>query len=67
MRPDPAAGGAAAPAERRRIGRILVVEDHADTRDLIAAALTAAGYEVDTALSADEALVLAPAAASTAW
>jgi circadian clock protein KaiB len=54
--PGPAAGGTVVPTERRRAGRILVVEDHSDTRELIAAALRAAAYEVDTATSADEAM-----------
>jgi DNA-binding response OmpR family regulator len=45
-----------ATAERRAPGRILVVEDHRDTRDLIAAALASAGYQVDSATSAEAAL-----------
>jgi CheY-like chemotaxis protein len=51
-----AEGRRAATAERRSSGRILVVEDHQDTRDLIAAALTSAGYQVDTATNAEAAL-----------
>jgi DNA-binding response OmpR family regulator len=46
----------AAPTERRSPGRILVVEDHPDTRELIAAALSGAKYETETASNAEEAL-----------
>jgi DNA-binding response OmpR family regulator len=42
--------------ERRAVGRILVVEDHPDTRELIAAALSGAGYETHTAANAEEGL-----------
>src|ERR1041384_63637 len=47
------------PPERRGKPRILVVDDYADARTLLAIALTRrAGYEVATAGTADEALRL---------
>ena len=41
-----------------RMVRVLVVDDHADSRDLIAFMLTSGGHEVRVAADADEALAL---------
>ena len=42
--------------EAVRSGRVLVVEDHADIRELIADVLTARGYQVRAAVDGDDAL-----------
>jgi CheY-like chemotaxis protein len=51
---------AAAPAEKPRPRRILVVDDNADGADMLAMLLKLEGHEVETALSGLEALERAP-------
>jgi two-component system, OmpR family, response regulator len=45
--------------QRARHGRVLVVDDEADIRDLVSRALQAAGYDIDTAADGDSGLALA--------
>lgn len=62
-----ARGEATSPPERRRArGAILVVDDMFLTRDLLRSALSAAGYQVVTAGSAEEAVALLPQLADLA-
>jgi PAS domain S-box-containing protein len=53
---EPAAEAAASPTADLDGVAVLVVEDEAETRDLVATVLTACGARVTTAVSADEAL-----------
>ena len=53
---QPTAGPKAAPAPRRRSGRILVMDDHANVRDVASDMLRSLGYEVAAAADGTEAV-----------
>lgn len=44
---------------RARLGRVLVVDDETDIRDLVSRALQGAGYDIDTAVDGETGLALA--------
>jgi CheY-like chemotaxis protein len=60
--PVDASGGAARPASRRRVLRMLVVDDNADSVDAMAMLLESLGHRVETATRSDKALEMAAAA-----
>jgi PAS domain S-box-containing protein len=61
--PVEASGGAARPASRRRVLRMLVVDDNADSVDAMAMLLESLGHRVETATRGDIALEKA----ATSW
>ncbi|MCW8130233.1 MAG: hypothetical protein KIS92_07785 [Planctomycetota bacterium] len=47
-----------APKQEPPVKRVLVVDDEADIRELFSEILTSAGWKVDLASTADEAMIL---------